>query len=194
MNEQTPILKDYRLRRKQKIIKIMGGKCACCGYNKCIQALELHHLNPEEKELSISNYSLGWDKIVKELEKCILVCSNCHREIHYGLIDINTLTSSFNKEVLNEIENSNKKYCQRCGKEVKYGSTYCFECSSFLQRKVERPDREQLKNDIRTLSMVKVGQKYGVSDNAVRKWCDAYKLPRSSTQIKNMSNKEWELI
>lgn len=62
-----------------------GGKCEKCGYNHNIAALDFHHLNPEEKEFAIdlrkfSNMSL--EKLQKELDKCILVCANCHRELH----------------------------------------------------------------------------------------------------------------
>jgi len=50
--------------------------------------LEFHHLNPEEKEINFgSNTNLGWGAVKEELKKCILVCANCHREIHYGIID-----------------------------------------------------------------------------------------------------------
>jgi hypothetical protein len=63
--------------------------CQICGYNKCATALEWHHRNLDEKESDPSvllNSSL--DSYYKEIEKCILVCSNCHREIHEGLIVI----------------------------------------------------------------------------------------------------------
>lgn len=82
----------------------MGEKCQCCGYNKCITALEFHHLNSEEKDFSLShNTNQSWEKYSMELKKCVLVCANCHREIHAGLIDLSLLTSSFNEERANEI-------------------------------------------------------------------------------------------
>lgn len=62
------------------------------------------------------------------------------------------------------------------------------------QRKVERPNREELKHLIRTLPFTQIGKMYGVSDNAVRKWCDFEKLPRKKKEIKSYSNKEWEKI
>lgn len=63
-----------------------GTSCTICGYNKNYSALEFHHKNPEEKDfgpaqLIYSSYNL--DSIYKELDKCQLVCANCHREIHY---------------------------------------------------------------------------------------------------------------
>ena len=74
----------YRvLLMKQKAIEYLGGKCSICGYNKCSRALEFHHINPDEKDNTISNlYNYSWEKIKKELDKCILLCANCHRELH----------------------------------------------------------------------------------------------------------------
>ena len=73
-----------RLKVKQMSIEYKGGKCEKCGYNKCIAALEFHHLNPEEKDFGIGSkgYTRSWEKVKEELDKCILVCANCHREIH----------------------------------------------------------------------------------------------------------------
>lgn len=72
---------------KQWAVKYKGNKCELCGYDKCIEALDFHHLNPEEKEFSISdkNIKLDWQEVKKEIDKCILICSNCHREIHAGV-------------------------------------------------------------------------------------------------------------
>lgn len=77
-------VKSYRQKIKTKAIEYKGGKCERCGYNKCEWALDFHHKNANEKEFSISRYStLSWDRIKKELDKCIMVCANCHREIHH---------------------------------------------------------------------------------------------------------------
>jgi len=69
---------------KEQAVEYKGGKCEICGYDKCIDALEFHHLNPTQKDFGISNkgYTRSWDNVKKELDKCILVCSNCHKEIH----------------------------------------------------------------------------------------------------------------
>lgn len=76
-------------KRKNKLsyVKYKGGKCEICDYKKCINALDFHHLNPKEKDFEIGltkNPKLN-DKIKEELDKCILVCCRCHREIHDGL-------------------------------------------------------------------------------------------------------------
>ncbi len=80
-----------RDRIKEILVEYKGGKCEICGYDKCIQALEFHHLNPNEKDFGIGakGYTRSIEKNKKEVDKCIMVCSNCHREIHSGLIDVN---------------------------------------------------------------------------------------------------------
>jgi len=79
-------VKDIRRRNKEKAVALKGGKCVKCGYNKSIRALEFHHTDATEKEFNPSgNMNMAWHKIEKEIEKCILVCSNCHREIHEQL-------------------------------------------------------------------------------------------------------------
>lgn len=73
---------------KQQALNYKGNKCISCGYNKYPGALEFHHLDPKEKDFSLSHVKLYkfTDKIKEELDKCILLCSNCHREIHANLI------------------------------------------------------------------------------------------------------------
>ena len=79
-------------RKKLKImsIQLKGGKCIFCGYSKYVGALELHHLDPSKKDFSLSVRGLtrSWEKIQSELDKCILVCANCHRELHVGILQI----------------------------------------------------------------------------------------------------------
>lgn len=72
---------------KQWALDYKGNSCYCCGYNKCTEALDFHHINQLDKDFSLSdrNIKLDWTKIKTELDKCILVCSNCHREIHAGI-------------------------------------------------------------------------------------------------------------
>lgn len=76
-------------RRKIKLLAIeyKGGKCQVCGYNKYGGALELHHVNPTNKVFAIGEkgHSRSWVRVKEELDKCLLVCANCHREISAGL-------------------------------------------------------------------------------------------------------------
>lgn len=69
--------------KKQKAIEYKGGKCIICGYNKYFGALEFHHIESDKKEHNLSYMkTYSFEKMKKELDKCILVCANCHREIH----------------------------------------------------------------------------------------------------------------
>ncbi len=79
---------EWRKRTKLKLVEYKGGKCQICGYNKSLNALHFHHLNPNEKDFSISGKSLSFEKLKSEVDKCILVCSNCHSEIHEGIIKL----------------------------------------------------------------------------------------------------------
>jgi len=75
-------VKNFRARLKQQSIDYKGGKCSICAYSKCTKALEFHHLDPTQKDFVISSVSKSFEAIKYELDKCILVCANCHREIH----------------------------------------------------------------------------------------------------------------
>ncbi len=82
-----------------QIKKIRGGKCIRCGYDKCIKALEFHHINPKEKEFTISNDCFKLAEAIKESKKCILMCSNCHKEFHDGLWTLSELNLEEKEEV-----------------------------------------------------------------------------------------------
>lgn len=76
---------EYRRRLKEKAVKLFGGKCTKCGYDKCIAALDFHHVDKTKKEFNIFGANKkSWIKMLEELKKCILLCSNCHREHHWN--------------------------------------------------------------------------------------------------------------
>ena len=71
-------------QRKIEAIESKGGCCQMCGYNKYYGALEFHHRDPDEKEFEWHKMRLvSKDKLTAELEKCDLLCANCHREVHH---------------------------------------------------------------------------------------------------------------
>lgn len=75
---------EIRRQVKKWGLEYKGAICSRCGYNKCVEALEFHHKDMSDKEFNISdrNLILDWPKIKAELDKCDVVCANCHREIH----------------------------------------------------------------------------------------------------------------
>ena len=86
---------DQFNKQKKKFVDMLGGKCSRCGYSRYIGALEFHHKNPIEKEFNIRCKSRPEKELEVEISKCILLCPNCHREVHeelrdYNLLDVHT--------------------------------------------------------------------------------------------------------
>ena len=87
--------KFYVARRrrnlKQQAVNYKGGKCVVCGYDKSLVALSFHHRNNKEFGVSAKGYTRSWERVRSELDRCILVCHNCHAEIHAGLHELAAL-------------------------------------------------------------------------------------------------------
>ena len=81
------ITREHKRSRKINLIEAHGGKCRFCGYDRCPNALEFHHIHPENKDFGISE-KYGRKAMSEEAKKCILICSNCHRELHDGMISL----------------------------------------------------------------------------------------------------------
>ena len=88
---------------------------------------------------------------------------------------------------------SGKFYCIDCGCEISVKNGKCLSCRN-KEKSNKIPEREILKNLIRTTAFTQIGQQYGVTDNAVRKWCDKYSLPRRVKDIKKYTEEEWNLL
>lgn len=120
---------DRRKERKELLVKGFGGKCQICGYDKCITALEFHHINPELKDINFYTTNYSWERIINECKKCICVCANCHREIHHGDVSFDTTKQYFNEDLVKDYDPTNlKKYydvCPVCGKPKLKTHKYC---------------------------------------------------------------------
>lgn len=161
-------------RKKIKAVEHFGGKCVICGYNKCVASLHFHHIDESTKNETPSYVIMhrSWERAIKELEKCILVCSNCHGEIHEKVMNV---------DLRNYVKPWIKKTCPSCGdsfdtKDEK--QIYCSsECRIIGNRIVERPTKEQLEDlIINEVHWTKMGKMFKVSDSAVRKWARSYGL------------------
>lgn len=86
-----------------------------------------------------------------------------------------------------------KYYCEDCGCEISCGAVKCLACRN-KEKSKNIPVRDELKDLIKTTSFTEIGRLYGVTDNAVRKWCDKYNLPRRVTDIKKYTEEEWNLL
>lgn len=202
-NSQNVI--NFVKRRKSNLIKVFHSKCCICGFDSFQEALEFHHVDPNTKEFGIGSEAItkALDKQLIEMKKCILVCSNCHRGIHAGVIKIPDNYESFYDEdiaqqlrnELDQVKHKKIHFCQRCGKQIASSkANFCVDCGYLMQRKSDRPSREELKDLIRTIPFTQIASKFEVSDNAIRKWCDFYNLPRKVSEIKKIPDQEWEKI
>lgn len=178
MGYNYEIIKRKRKRAKKLLVKYMGGKCQCCGYDACNEALHMHHIDPLSKKFTLSQCSKSWDSLIDEAKKCILLCSRCHDEYHAGYRKLPEKYSTLDEEAIRkEICREARIYikeCRECAvtfKTKKQPQKFCsVECSRKAGRKVKRPDKEVINSLLKTNSMVSVGKMYGVSDNAIRKW------------------------
>ena len=86
-NYNTTKFKIWRKRWKAAIVYASGNCCQICQYNKCIEAMEFHHIDPTQKDFALGTIKQSPsmnEKIIDELIKCVLLCSNCHKEVHAG--------------------------------------------------------------------------------------------------------------
>lgn len=84
----TCVTRSSRDAKIAKMKSLVGDSCLHCGYNKCWQALDFHHVDKKNKKFNLTRRELqySWQKIESELRKCVLLCCRCHRELHAGLI------------------------------------------------------------------------------------------------------------
>lgn len=175
MSRRSEAVKRWRKNTKNRIVESMGGKCQICGYDRCNQAMDLHHIDPSEKEFgfgAIMAHPTKWEKIVVELRKCILFCNRCHQEFHAGIIDLPSDFQSFN-ETYFEYRKAKEDYdpdpCPVCGNKKPVGAITCSKkCAAKRTGKVNWKNVE-LEKLIKEHSYVAIGNMLGVSDTAVRK-------------------------
>jgi len=95
--DRADYLKKAVAKRRKKVrsqaVETKGGKCQICGYSKCMNALEFHHTDPTKKDFSVSvdGSTRSWARVKAEIGKCLLVCANCHREIHAGITQLSAV-------------------------------------------------------------------------------------------------------
>lgn len=175
MKRKSAIVMNWRNRTKQKLIDYKGGKCSRCGYNKKVPAVyEFHHCKGE-KDFTISGKSWSFARLKQEADKCVLLCANCHAEVHWELQQaVRQDRLQIQAKTLGDCS------CKGCGRTFhpkKSNQLYCTaDCYRVQTYKVEHPSLEELAADMLNLNWCAIGRKYGVSDNAARKWAKKYGL------------------
>ena len=182
MTKRSDSVKKWRENLKIRALRLFGNSCNICGYTKCKEALEFHHLNPEEKDFSLSSVyknPVSWYKIVQELRKCILVCANCHREVHYNKISIDVNKTYLLDEYINyNLFEGNTHLCA-CGTEMLISKKYCSkECQTKYTQVVDwNIERENIikYKEVDKLPYTKIALMYNTSDKTIAKWYKKFK-------------------
>jgi hypothetical protein len=178
-------MKDYvtrwRYKTRDRLLDAFGNQCGVCGYNRCKRNLAFHHLDPSQKDPSVWK-TKKWDAIVSDIRGCVLLCHNCHGEVHDGLVSTATCPR-FNEDFADyklTIRHRSKTrkiiQCETCGKKTNNPQFCSRKCSSVKNRKVERPDKDHLIFILRSSSYAQVAREYNVRDHAVRRWIISYGL------------------
>lgn len=167
-------VKDFRHRNKQRMIDAFGGGCGICGYNKSQRTLSFHHIEQEEKDFVISMAKIteeNWPTIVKELKKCVMLCMNCHGEVHEGITQIPEDIKRFDETF--SIYRKPKQYfdvCPICGKEKSINNKTCsIECSGKNKQKVDWDNIDILSLLKKYGSYSSIADELHISDKAVKK-------------------------
>lgn len=162
------------------------------GYNDSDYSNCYSKLN-QEQAIEIINHLKNTKLKIYEIAKLYNVSSAAISDINLGRTWTDkTISYPIRERTKKQSEKTNK--CVLCGELINDNSTYCVKCGHKKLQRCERPSREELKNLIRTKSFCEIGRIFGVTDNAIRKWCDSYSLPRRVLEIKQISDEEWKKI
>lgn len=165
-------VKKWRHRTKSKMVEAMGGKCQCCGYDRCKESLAFHHIDPKQKDIGLGAIRANpqsWKKIVDELKKCILVCHNCHSEIHAGIREIPENYSVFNDDFSDWKKIEELDLCPVCHTKKSAKQKYCgHKCAQTNRRKVNWDSIDLIKL-LETHSISELERMLGVSNAAIYK-------------------------
>lgn len=187
----TKCYQNYRKYQMKDIaIAYAGGRCVHCGYNKSVASLCFHHTNPIDKDFNIGQkYNLKWERIKDEIDKCILLCHNCHNELHF-VSSRKTRVAAVAKCIQEKkdalrVTHKSDGICPDCKINIPKTSFRCKECADFASRKVKWPTMQCLQDLMDNgVSNIKIGKMFGVSDGAVKKWQKKYGIYKRKHKIK----------
>lgn len=172
MSKSSEAVKRWRNNNKDRMVTAMGGKCQGCGYNTCNSALAFHHIDPTEKDLVFGKSRanpVNWNKFVSELRKCILLCHNCHSEVHAGVRELPVKYQTFDESFLDYNESVQVFDLCKCGSQKPVASKFCSHtCASTNRRKVDW-DKVDLLSLMKSHTISELEDMLGVSNAAIYK-------------------------
>lgn len=168
---------------KKRCVEYKGGKCQNCGYSKCLGSLIFHHLDPTRKEFGISSRTVKWITLKTELDKCILLCSNCHGEIHDQEFEERLKEKEqLARQLVPERRAASfpMNFCIFCGVQFQTRKSYSDSgiskyCSKKCQNKSQEtgkwPSDKELQEMVWQTPMTELARLFQVSDKAIKKRC-----------------------
>ena len=172
MSISSERVKKWRETTKQRMVESMGGECQCCGYNNCAKALAFHHIDPTQKDIGFGDTRANpksWAKLIEELKKCILVCHNCHSEIHAGVRFLPEKYSKFDDNFIDYRNIIEYDVCPACHEQKPAKQKFCsHKCASTNRRKVDWDSIDLLKL-LKEHSIGELEKMLGVSNAAIYK-------------------------
>lgn len=183
---RTWVVSETRRKLKAKAVAYLGGKCVNCGYSKSNSALEFHHLDPNEKDMNISGKVMSWSKLTAELDKCVLLCSNCHKEAHDKLRQAHLESQKdLARSGVRERKPRIVLNCPVCGNEFfitpsaynrRSGNHYC-KNSCAIQGRSSIPSRDELIVLLESHTIKELAANLGVDPSTLSRKCRKLGIP-----------------
>ncbi len=174
MSKNSEAVKRWRKNTKRRAVAALGGRCVVCALQTHIMVYDFHHVENRVGRQTIGDLMSSiksWARIVEDLRRCVLVCSNCHRLVHHGLVAIPEGAARFDEQYVQYRPRLDYGLCEVCERPlVRKGRCCSTRCAGLASRKVKRPTKRELARLLKKHSFCGVGRMFGVSDNAVRKW------------------------
>lgn len=170
---------------RKYLLEKANYKCELCGWGK---------QNPYSQTIPLEIHHKDGNWKNNRPENLQVLCPNCHSLTqNYKILN----KGNSDRERSDTIARKKFNICLDCGKMIYTDSIRCRDCEA-KHRTVPLDQmpitREQLKQLIRTTPFTQIGKQFGVTDNAVRKWCDKFNLPRKSSVIKKYSDTDWKKV
>ena len=178
-NTKENFTRNYTKQEIDYFYTCYDGKSYLVPVEECSASKKLRFTLPKNNQLENSSFAKDY-----ELK---MVLQKKENFTNFQIHQVN---------IINKTKENYKKpnICIKCGKPICENAKMCIQCRSIENRVVKRPSREQLKMLIKSTPFVQIGKQYNVTDNAIKKWCDSYSLPRTKREINNYSDQEWKEI
>lgn len=157
---------------KRRAVEYKGGCCQVCGYSKFLGALEFHHTDPAQKDWTVAKNHRAWESLKPELDKCTLLCSNCHKEEHGRLVSEHHARLEQTVRSVIPIQHTNPKVphtCKTCRKTfLARPNTGQIFCSRKCRETLVWPSPAELVELVHTMTISQIAAKLGCHSKTVR--------------------------